>query len=260
MRVGWAFQTIDPGGPGDDQPQKNVIGTNPALLAEILYRVVELKMIPILAINDPTGQTKAGEALRMAKLMVNDPDYKAVLEAYEPYMLLGIANEYNIAAASFNSEYDAAVAYLRNAGLEHTLVITGNDWGQGCDSLLGGGPIVTADPLHNILFDVHIYTYLTYNGGHGGTAAMVQGCMDSAQSGGIPLLVGEFGNTHSSGAVEWQTVISRANANKQGYTPWLWYGDTEYPELNMNSKWTGPLTAWGADTCPLDATRASIFQ
>ncbi len=260
VRVGWAFQSIDPGGPmAMTDPEKQVIGTNPALLAEILYRVVELKMVPILAINDPTGQTKAGEALRMAKLMVDNAEYKAVLDAYEPYLLLGIANEYNIPAASFNSEYTAAVTYLRNAGVDSTLVITGNDWGQGCDSLLGSGPITTADPLHNVLYDVHIYTYLTYMGQHGGTAAMVQGCMDSAASANIPLLVGEFGNTHSSGPVEWQTVVSRAAANAQGMTPWLWYGDTEYPALNMNTTWEGPYTSWGTSVGTFNGTKATIF-
>jgi len=268
VRVGWAFQTIDPGGPTDDKPQKNVIGTHANLLAEILYRVVELKMVPILAINDTTGQTKTGEAQRMAHLMVDSAEYKAVLKAYEPYLLLGIANEYNIPAASYNAEYNAAVKILRDAGLNHPLVITGNDWGQGCDSLLGGAAIVSADPLKNIVFDAHIYTYLTYDGSHGGTAAMVQGCMDDMLAANLPLLVGEFGNTHSSGAVEWATIMKRGDANRQGYTPWLWYGDTEYPELNMNAKWDGPLSEWGKDTAPFNtahgnltlvAAKASIF-
>jgi len=259
VRVGWAFSSIDPGGPTEGDPQKTVIGTNPALLAEILYRVVELKMVPILAINDPTGQTKTGEAQRMARVMVDNAEYKAVLEAYEPYMLLGIANEYNIPATGYNAEYTAAVGILRGAGLDHTLVITGNDWGQGCDSILGSGPITNADPLGNILYDIHIYTYLTYMGNHGGTAAIVQGCMDSAASANIPFFVGEFGNTHSSGPVEWQTIVARANANAQGTAPWLWYGDTEYPELNMNDTWEGPLTPWGTSVASFSGTKASIF-
>ena len=185
-----------------------------------------------------------------AALILLSPDYA---RAQAP------AHEYNIPAASFNSEYTPAVTYLRNAGIDSTLVITGNDWGQGCDSLLASGPITTADPLHNVLYDVHIYTYLTYMGQHGGTAAIVQGCMDSAASANIPLLVGEFGHQHSSGAVAWETVMSRAAANGQGMTPWLWYGDTEYPVLNMNSTWEGPLTQWGTNLGAFNGTKATIF-
>jgi hypothetical protein len=55
--VGWAFESIDPGGPLEGEAQKRVIGTNAKLLAEIPYRVVALKMIPIVAIDDSTGQT-----------------------------------------------------------------------------------------------------------------------------------------------------------------------------------------------------------
>ncbi len=63
----------------------------------------------------------------------------------------------------------------------------------------------------------------------------VAGCLDDLAALEVPLLVGEFGNSHSSGAVAWQTIIERTNANHQGWAaPWLWFDDTEYPQLNMN--------------------------
>lgn len=267
VRVGWAFQSIDPGGPSLGAPSKAVIGTSANLLAEVLYHAVALKVIPILAINDSTGQTTSDWPLRMAQYL-EAPDYKAVLKAYEPYLLVGIANEWNGTAAAYLGAYTGAIQSLRNAGVNNTLVVTGNDWGQGCQSILDNGvALASADPLHNILFDVHLYNYITLTGidatGHGGTVAYVQGCMDRAQALNLPLLVGEFGNVHGTPAmptpVEYTTIIARANANAQGFTPWAWYGDTEFPQLNLASSWSGPLTAWGRLVLPLNGTKASIF-
>ena len=88
----------------------------------------------------------------------------------------------------------------------------------------------------------------------------MQGCLDDLAAAQIPLVVGEFGNQHSSGTVEWQTIITRANANIQGYIPWLWFGDTEYRVLDMNTSWEGGLTSWGNSVLPLSGTPASIFH
>jgi mannan endo-1,4-beta-mannosidase len=153
------------------------------------------------------------------------------------------------------------VQLLRSSGIHHTLVITANDWGQGCDSILTDGTrLVMDDPDMNILFDMHIYNYLTVDGAHGGDATFVQNCMDRIKALNLPLLVGEFGHTHSEKPVQWQTVIARANANDQGYAPWLWYGDTEFEALNMNDTWEGPLSSWGDDLLPITGAKATIFQ
>lgn len=261
VRVGWAFESIDPVGPTEGDPEKPVIGTNPELLAEILYRIVELQMIPILALNDSTGQTDTSWPLKMAQFLTSD-GYKEVLEAYAPYLLVGIANEWN--GTQWTTAYNQAVDYLRGEGINHTLVVTANDWGQGCQTILDEGAAVLAnDPENNILFDVHIYNYLTLGSEHGGTATIVQNCLDQIASAGLPLLVGEFGQEHGGTPVEWQTIVQRANANAQGMTPWLWFGDTEYVVLDMNETWEGPRSAWGEDIIPqavATGSKATIFD
>lgn len=259
VRVGWAFESIDPVGPLEGDPEKPVIGTNPDLLAEILARVVELQMIPILALNDSTGQTDTEWPRHMAELMTA-PGYKEALLAYEPYLLVGIANEWN--GTAFLTAYNQAVDTFRAQGINHTLVVTANDWGQGCQAILDNAQqILDHDPLHNVLFDIHIYNYLTYGTTHGGDATIVANCLDDIASQNIPLLAGEFGSEHGGMPVQWQTVVQRANANAQGLTPWLWYGDTEYPILNMNDTWEGPMSSWGTSVVGqvFTGTKASIF-
>jgi mannan endo-1,4-beta-mannosidase len=269
VRIGWAFDTIDPGGPEEGADVKQVVGTNPDLLAEILYRVVSHKLIPILVVNDSTGQTDPNWATKLATRLTS-PGYLRVFKEYQAYLLLGIANELNVPLESFTATYHSAIATIRKAGFDGPVVVTANEWGQGCDSLLTFAPwIVANDPRHNVLFDLHIYTYVHYrleaepNKYAGGEPERVAGCLDDLASLSVPVLVGEFGNAHSSGAVAWQTIIERANAHQQGYAPWLWFGDTEYPQLNMNETWNGPLTRWGQQAVSdfaKSARAASIFE
>lgn len=269
VRIGWAFESIDPGGPGEGPPEQRVVGTNPDLLAEILYRTVELGLIPIVTFNDSTGQTDAGWTETMAS-KITAPKYLRLFKAYEPYLLLGIANELNLAYERFAPAYTNAIRKIRAKGYHGTLVVTANEWGQGCDTLLAFAPlIISRDPLHDVVFDLHVYTYVHYhhasapNRFAGGDPERIAGCLDELSELEVPLLVGEFGQSHSSGPVAWRTIIERANHNRQGYAPWLWYGDTEYPQLNMNVTWEGPLTEWGkAATADFAASsrKASLFQ
>jgi hypothetical protein len=269
VRIGWAFDTIDPGGPLDGAPSKAVVGTNPDLLAEVLYEVVAHKLVPILVVNDSTGQHDPQWAARLAARLTS-PKYLRVLKAYQAYLLLGIANELNVPLETFTQTYHTAITTIRNAGFHAPVVVTANEWGQGCDSLLTFAPLVIAnDPRHNVLFDLHIYTYVHYrqeaepNKYAGGEPHRVAGCLDDLAELGVPLLVGEFGHSHSSGAVAWETIVARTNINGQGYAPWLWFGDTEYPQLNMNETWTGPLTPWGHQAIAdfkNSSQRASIFR
>jgi Cellulase (glycosyl hydrolase family 5) len=278
VRLGWAFQSIDPVGPLEGEPMKAVIGTNANLLAEILYHIVELKMVAILALNDSTGQTTVDWPMRMAAFL-EAPAYKAVLKAYEPYLLLGIANEWNgdallptPATSDFTRGYTMAIQSLRAAQINNALVVTANSWGQGCDSVLQNAATLTAaDPLHDVLYDLHLYTYPTVGGVTPATqtpaaiAPLLTACLNNASAANIPIVVGEFGNTHGTPPVVVPfdtTIVPRALANGQGLIPWLWYGDTEFPALDLASSWTGPLSSWGTTVIPMlvaTSVKATIF-
>ena len=87
--------------------------------------------------------------------MVGTRQYREVLLAYEPYLLVGIANEWN--GTDFYGGYSAAIQRFRDNGFRHTLVITANDWGQGCAAILADGQrLIDSDPDGNVLFDIHI--------------------------------------------------------------------------------------------------------
>ncbi len=263
VRIGWAFDSIDPLGPVTGAPEKPVLGTTPTLLAEILHRVVELEMVSIVSANDATGQITPDWPLQMAEQYAASgaPGYQEVLQAYTPFLIVEIANEWNGLDADYFTAYDNAIQHLRASGIDNLLMVSGNDWGQGCDAILShAAQLLDADPDHNLIFDLHVFTNLTYGGVGGGTAEMVQGCLDDLAAADIPVLIGEFGPIHAGGDVAYQTLIERADAHGQGFTPWLWFGDTEYPTLNMHEgSWDGPINDWGLSVLPLGGVPATIF-
>jgi mannan endo-1,4-beta-mannosidase len=283
VRIGWGFESINPVGTLDDEEpdgelERDVIGTNPLLLAEILYKVVSLGMIPIVAVNDSTGQEDPHWPATMAELWVEDtppeadvemPSYLDVIKAYEGYLFVGIANEWRGSAEDFQGAYEAAIDVFRDAGVTNPLVITANEWGQGCQDVYDlGQNLLDYDSESNLVFDLHLYTYLDWDncryedGGTGedcGADYIVEGCLDGVYEANLPVIVGEYGNSHSSGEVAWEEIVARTDANSQGRLPWIWFGDTEYPVLNMNEDWDGPLTSWGESVTPMGGTKATIF-
>lgn len=247
VRVAWAFENVG---------ENKVIGTNPDLLAEILHRIVELKMVPMVVPNDTTGKTdNAGtmSPLGMAQFYTSD-GYLEVLKAYESYIMIGLGNEWNGGDSRNENDpeywvdaYNEAIHHIRSHGIKSPIVITANEWGQGCTTILLDAEKLDDD---NLIFDVHTYNYFfsdTTNRARGdGLAKSKVRCLNEAKKKGIPLIVGEFGHEHGGVPVD-LSFLDTAIDNGQGYFAWAWFGDTEYPVLDMNNSWEGPLTKWGED-------------
>jgi hypothetical protein len=241
VRIGWAFKWIY---------EKRVIGTTPDLLAEVLSRVVELGMVPFLVVNDTTGQTDATgdhSPLAAAKTFTQG-DYLRVLKAYEPYLLIGTGNEWNGGDSRNQKDpsywvnaHNAAIKQYRNAGIRSPLVITANEWGQGCSTVLDYGAQLQDA---NLMFDLHTYNYFFWNGSAGASSSQKTGCLNDAKNKGIPVVIGEFGNVHGGQSVDLSFLNTAAN-NSQGYVAWLWFGDTEITALDLATTWQGPLSSWG---------------
>jgi mannan endo-1,4-beta-mannosidase len=230
-----------------------------SLLREILHRIVQLKMVPMVELHDVTSSTSAADLLRMAQYY-SSADVKQVLDEYREYLLINIANEWS--GNDFLGSYRAAVTLLRNNGVTHTLVIDANGFGQNGQAILDNAAALTnADPQRNLLFSVHMYEAFA-------TTQAVDNMLQAATNQSIPLIVGEFGWQHGGRAVAWERILSRTNDLGIGYIAWSWLGnDPETAQLDMASDWSGPLTDWGADVLTGAAgnirstsERASIFE
>ncbi|MES1165329.1 MAG: cellulase family glycosylhydrolase [Verrucomicrobiota bacterium] len=229
-----------------------------ALLAEILYRIVELRMVPMVELHDVTGNQDAARLLDMARYYTT-ADVKQVLIDFRQYLLVNIANEWS-GQSNYASAYQAAISQLRTNGINHTLVIDGSGFGQDASSIFTNAAALTSgDSQHNLLFSLHMY-------GQFGTAAAVDAALNQASTSAIPLIVGEFGPQLSGANVAWQQVMSRCQSLGLGYIAWSWMGnDAVNAQLDMAQAWEGPLKTWGQNVLTggngiqQTAKKASIF-
>jgi mannan endo-1,4-beta-mannosidase len=211
------------------------------LLAQVLYRIVQLDMVPMVELHDVTGASGTNDPLAMAQYYTG-AEVRQVLTDFREYMLVNIANEWSGNDGSFVSAYQAAITELRGNGVPHTLVIDANAWGQNVQVLFDSHEALTsADPEGNLLFSVHMY-------GEYGSDAAVDEALDGARSRSMPIVVGEFGPSLSGTPVAWQRIMARCQELGIGYVGWSWAGnDGSSANLDMAADWTGPLTTWGAD-------------
>jgi mannan endo-1,4-beta-mannosidase len=235
-------------------------GGSAALLRRVLYRIVELKMVPMLELHDATGSTSNAELSTVARYYLN-ADVKQVLLDFRAYLLINIANEWS--GTDFANAYGSVIAELRSGGLDHTLVIDANGFGQNASSIFDNAQtLTTADPKKNLLFSVHMYDKFT-------SSAEVDAVLDRAQTGMVPLIVGEFGAQFQGKNVAWSEITAKCQAHRLGYLAWSWSGnDAATGSLNIVNGFGGALTpSWGklimtddANSIQKTATKATIFK
>lgn len=211
----------------------------PALLREVLHRIVELGMVPMVELHDVTSDTNRARLVDMAEYYAS-ADVRQVLNDFREYLIVNIANEWS--GNDFVGAYTEAVTYLRNNGVSHTLVIDANGFGQNGQVIIdNAAALINADPQRNLLFSVHMYERF-------GTAAAVDAFLNAATSRSIPVIVGEFGWQHNQQAVAWERILARTSELGVGYIAWSWFGnDDATAHLDMIELPSGALTGWGQD-------------
>jgi cellulase (glycosyl hydrolase family 5) len=214
-----------------------------------IEHAVELGMVPMVELHDVTGGTDVGDPARMAQYYVDD--MRAILSEFEPYLLINIANEWGAFQTpddTWVEAYRQAIAVLRDAGINHTLVIDGNNWGQKGESIVTqGATLLGADPQHNLLFSTHMYQ--DYE-----NPQRMLDIMRGAQAAQLPLIVGEFGFQHGDRngqpiPVPYTVMVDEAARIGMGYLPWSWTGnsaDVGYLDMSVDGT-ASQLTGWGDD-------------
>jgi mannan endo-1,4-beta-mannosidase len=220
----------------------------PEDLRAIIERVVELKMIAIPEIHDPTGSDDISDLEAAALYWVRD-DVKSILNEFKPYIILNIANEWMAGgdADLWFTGYKSAISIIRNAGLHHCLLIDAAGWGQDLGpTKRHAGELLAHDPQSNLIFAVHMYGYWNDN-------EKIDTELNYFIDNKLTLVVGEFGYDYSSGEnnlgcrVDAPFLLRKCDENGIGYLPWSWTGNNEQNQwLDMVSPndWE-TLTPWG---------------
>jgi len=81
----------------------------------------------------------------------------------------------------------------------------------------------------------------------GGNASQVKSNIDNVINKGLALCIGEFGNKHTNGDVDEDTILSYTNEKGVGWLAWSWYGNGDaWSYLDLAYDWEGKiLTSWG---------------
>ena len=218
-------------------------------LTQVIGWARDSALVAVLEIHDATGWPEQGGAAdpETAVDYWLSPDVRAAIDGNEAFVIINIANEPlgNTATGQWAPFHSAAVGQLRAAGLTHTLMVDGPNWGQDWSGTMRSGvdaqEIFDADPNANVVFSVHMYDVY-------GTDRSVQDYLGDFVSTGLPLVVGEFAADHGPDApVAAQAVLSTCEAMGVGYLGWSWSGNSApLTSLDITIDFDGDtLTPWG---------------
>jgi mannan endo-1,4-beta-mannosidase len=236
-------------------------------LEKVVKHCIKLEIIPMVELHDFTGNQKA-EKLMEAAAYYTRPDIKKVLFAYEKYILVNLANEwgdYFTSAEFWKESYGQAINYMRNSGVNSTLVIDAPNWGQGIQAILQYGKIMLdCDPEKNLLFSIHAYYFWN-------NPTTVDTFLQKAYDASIPLIIGEFGYNYNNGnnnlqcKVDHKVVLQKCQELGFGYIAWSWAGNDSTNRWLDLSDWK-TLTWWGKEIFEGEngitstAKKASVFS
>lgn len=242
---------------------------NVSLLREAIQRTIDNSMVPMVELHDVTGGTDIDEPARMARYYAETEAVRQILLDYEDYLLVNIANEWDGATNIYVEAYTRAIDVMRGAGLNHTLVIDANGYGQQANTVITQGQtLIDIDPQHNLLFSTHMYQSFR-------NAQTIRDTLQRAADARVPLIVGEFGFQHGTDGqgnpiqIPYEVLLEEADRLGIGYIAWSWTGNSggvEYLDMTALTGSANELTDWGDDVINgpngIRATSvpASIFQ
>lgn len=205
------------------------------------------KLVCVLEVHDSTGYGESAAATHISRATEYwlSSDIKAAISGQEDYVIVNIANEpfgNNTSATDYTNDTITAIRALRSGGLTHMLMVDGSTWGQDWQNAMrdSAPSIFAADSLKNTVFSVHMYE--VYD-----TAAKVQSYLNSFQTRGLPIVVGEFGAEHNGKNVAEEAILQYAQDMGIGYLGWSWSGNGSCcVNLDIVNNWNpASLSTWG---------------
>jgi mannan endo-1,4-beta-mannosidase len=238
--------------------------TGTSELTGIISQCKAAKVICVLEAHDTTGYGEESAAITLDKAVDYWTSVKSALDGQENYVVINIGNEPwgNTNYTGWTAATKNAVIRMRGAGFHHALMVDAPNWGQDWTGTMqsNAASVFASDADRNTIFSIHMY-------GVYDTAAEVQNYLNFFVNAGLPVVIGEFGNMHSDGNPDEDTIMATAESLKLGYLGWSWSGNgggVEYLDMvtgfNPNSLTTwGNRIFYGANGISTTAKRAAIY-
>ncbi|WP_218125112.1 cellulase family glycosylhydrolase [Glycomyces harbinensis] len=220
------------------------------------------RLICVLEVHDTTGYGEESGAATLDQAVDFWEGLYSVLDGEEAYVLINIGNEPigNTNPQQWTQPTIDAIERMRDIGFEHTLVVDAPNWGQDWQNVMrdNAPAVAAADPDGNTLFSIHMYAVYS-------SPQTVIDYFDAFEEMGLPLIVGEYGDTFQGQTVAWETIQSEAQARGIGWLAWSYSGNTGGDLDQVLSFDPSQLTTWGqrvftsANGIGNTAERASVF-
>ncbi|MEU2281450.1 cellulase family glycosylhydrolase [Streptomyces sp. NPDC013178] len=216
---------------------------SPQDVADVIAQCKANRLICVLEVHDTTGygeEAAAGTLDHAADYWIG---LKDVLAGEENYVIVNIGNEPwgNTDPQGWTAPTIAAVKKLRNAGLQHTIMVDAPNWGQDWQGVMRANAqsVHSADPTGNLIFSIHMYSVFD-------TAQEITDYLNAFVAAKLPLVIGEFGGPADQwGDPDEDTMMAAAQQLRLGYLAWSWSGNTD-PVLDLSIGFDPTrLSSWG---------------
>ncbi|MFF4257093.1 cellulase family glycosylhydrolase [Streptomyces sp. NPDC001663] len=233
-------------------------------VANVIAQCKANRLICVLEVHDTTGygeESAAGTLDEAADYWIG---LKSVLAGEEDFIVINIGNEPwgNTDPDGWTAPTIAAIKKLRDAGLEHTIMVDAPNWGQDWQGVMRANAqsVYDADTTGNLIFSIHMYSVFD-------TAQEITDYLNAFVNAELPILIGEFGGPADQyGDPDEDTMMAAAQQLKLGYLAWSWSGNTDpILDLALNFDPT-QLSSWGlrvfngANGIARTAKEATVFS
>ncbi len=213
-------------------------------VANVIGQCKTNKLICVLEVHDTTGFQEQSGAVSLARAVEYWKSVQSAMTGQENYVILNIGNEPwgNSGYTGWTQATKDAIIALRAAGFEHTLMVDAPNWGQDWAFTMrdNAQSVFAADSRANTVFAIHMYGVFD-------TAAEINDYLGRFVSAKLPIVVGEFGDNHSDGNPDENTIFATTQQLGLGYLAWSWSGNgggVEYLDM-VTSFNAAQLTSWG---------------
>lgn len=222
----------------------------------LIRNCISQQLIPLLELHDATGKWY------MLDSVVNywlRPDVVPVLQRYQQFLLLNIANEAgdgSVPMETFKNKYADNVKKMRAGGIHAPLIIDAANWGRNEEYLLANGAyLLKEDPDHNLIFSWHIWD-------SGIPEKRIQAAIDRSIDLKITLLIGEFApmEVKCKCCIPYKYIMKYCQEKEIGWLAWSWGpGNSDCPHMDMTKTVAfETLFDWGLEVAMTDEN--SIFK
>ncbi|MGJ8682026.1 cellulase family glycosylhydrolase [Paraglaciecola sp.] len=211
----------------------------------IIQQAKSLGIVTMLEVHETTGFGSNDHAISIGQVMPFWLSLVDVLKGTEGYVMINIGNEPVHGEGqlkNWKQPHIDGINLLRDAGLGHLMVVDALSYGQDHERIMvkHAADISNADPLHNVLYSVHMYQVYP-------NALKVQQYFNDFKMAKLPLIVGEFGDEHQGQPVDEDAILKLGAEYKVGLLAWSWTGNnTENRHLDLAVKGNpDELSSWG---------------